>query len=80
MWSAHHQLLIVTHLPQVAAFADAHFKVAKAVDCGRTLSGVERLAKAAVERELAAMSVGDGADDKAIQAARRMVKQARAAR
>jgi DNA repair protein RecN (Recombination protein N) len=77
--SAYHQMLIVTHLPQVAAFADAHFKVVKQVAGGRTTSAVEVLDAKAVERELAAMSVGEGADAKAIQEARRMVAKARAA-
>ncbi|MCA8955581.1 MAG: DNA repair protein RecN [Planctomycetes bacterium] len=76
--AAHHQLLIVTHLPQVAAFGDAHFKVHKSTDkkAGRTISAIEKLGRAAAERELAAMSVGEDVDQKAIRAARRMVEQA----
>ncbi|MEO0480974.1 MAG: DNA repair protein RecN [Planctomycetota bacterium] len=56
--AAHHQVLIVTHLPQVAAFADAHFKVEKVVEGGRTTSSVERLEGAAIDRELEAMAGG----------------------
>lgn len=75
--SCYHQLLIVTHLPQVAAFGDAHFQVAKKLVDGRTISQVDLLDVDSVERELAAMSVGEGADAKAIQEARRMISKAR---
>ncbi|MCC6785159.1 MAG: DNA repair protein RecN [Planctomycetes bacterium] len=72
-----HQVLIVTHLPQVAAFADAHWKVDKLVKDGRTYTTVARLDAPAVERELAAMSVGEGADPSAVAEARRLVARAR---
>ena len=55
----------MTHLPQVAAFGDAHFQVSKKPEDGRTVSQVELLDADSVERELAAMSVGEGADAKA---------------
>ncbi len=38
-----HQILCVTHLPQIAAFGDAHFSVAKEVDDLRTRTLTERL-------------------------------------
>jgi DNA repair protein RecN (Recombination protein N) len=38
-----HQILCVTHLPQIAAFGDAHFSVAKEVDDLRTRTTVTRL-------------------------------------
>lgn len=74
--AAHHQVLIVTHLPQVAAFAQAHFKVEKRVAKGRTSSTVVRLDAAARDAELAAMSSWDGADKTALQEARRLVERA----
>jgi DNA repair protein RecN (Recombination protein N) len=76
--SQHHQVLIVTHLPQVAAFAHAHFKVMKTVRDGRTISGVARLAKKDAEREIAEMSVGADVDADALREARRMVRRATA--
>jgi DNA repair protein RecN (Recombination protein N) len=72
-----HQLLIVTHLPQIAAFAAAHWKVQKTSGGGRTRTTIERLDGAAVERELAAMAVGEGADAEAVAEARRLVRRAR---
>ena len=39
----HHQVLVVTHLPQVAAFADAQVRVTKEVTGGRTVAAVAEL-------------------------------------
>ena len=38
-----HQVLCVTHLPQIAAHADAHYRIAKRERDGRTVTEVERL-------------------------------------
>ena len=45
LWSLarSHQVLCVTHLPQLAAFGDAHLRVTKKVEEGRTLTHVETL-------------------------------------
>ena len=45
LWAsaARHQVLCVTHLPQIAAHADAHFRIAKRERDGRTVTEVERL-------------------------------------
>ncbi len=56
----HHQVLCVTHLPQIAAFGDHHLKVAKVVAQGRTHTTVQPLTThAARVAELAAMLGGD---------------------
>jgi DNA repair protein RecN (Recombination protein N) len=54
----HHQVLVVTHLPQVAAFADHHIVVTKVVDGERTRSEVEPVAGAARVVELSRMLSG----------------------
>jgi len=41
--AVHHQVISVTHLPQIAAIADAHFVVQKEVEKGRTFTRVQRL-------------------------------------
>jgi DNA repair protein RecN (Recombination protein N) len=81
----HHQVVIVTHLAPVAAFAQHHFLVNKSVIAGphaggeeRTRSLVRLLQPAEVERELAAMAIGDGADAAAVQQAARLMATARA--
>ena len=55
-----HQVLVVTHLPQIAAHADAHFRIAKRERDGRTLTEVARLDREGRIVELAAMLGGDG--------------------
>ena len=57
---------------QVAAFADAHFKVTKTIKGDRTISGVEHLSQKAMEHELAEMSVGADVDAEALREARRL--------
>lgn len=52
------QVLVVTHLPQVAAFADRHFTVVKSDDGSVTSSGVETLDQAGRVSELSRMLAG----------------------
>jgi DNA repair protein RecN (Recombination protein N) len=56
--AAHHQVLCITHAPQVAAFADRHLQVHKRVEDGRTYSGVTPLDDPARVDELARMLGG----------------------
>jgi DNA repair protein RecN (Recombination protein N) len=52
------QVIVVTHLPQVAAFADTHLVVEKADDGSVTRSGVVLLNEAGRVRELSRMLAG----------------------
>jgi DNA repair protein RecN (Recombination protein N) len=58
-----HQILCVTHLPQLAAYGDHHVLVSKSEVAGRTETAVRPLAAADREEEIAAMlgSVGEAA-------------------
>jgi DNA repair protein RecN (Recombination protein N) len=56
--SARHQVLCVTHLPQVAAHADSHYRVAKRVTAGRTHTEIVPLTGDARVEELARMLGG----------------------
>ncbi len=53
-----HQVLVVTHLPQVAAFADSHLQVVKSSDGSITRSGVVRLDGTGRVAELSRMLAG----------------------
>ncbi|CAN5304431.1 hypothetical protein BH24ACT10_BH24ACT10_04220 [soil metagenome] len=53
-----HQVVVVTHLPQVAAFADRHLQVVKASDGSVTRSGVVALDDAERVAELSRMLAG----------------------
>lgn len=53
-----HQVIVITHLPQIAAFADEHFRISKSEHDERVISLVERLDERARIDELAAMIDG----------------------
>lgn len=53
-----HQVLCISHLPQIAAFADSHFKISKQQLDDRTISNVERIGGEARVDEIAAMLDG----------------------
>ncbi len=50
-----HQVLCITHLPQLAAFGDQHYRVEKAVQEGRTVTSAASLGEDERRRELASM-------------------------
>ena len=72
-----HQVLCVTHLPQVAAFADTHFLVEKEERRGATRSRVSALAQAERIEEVARMLGGAEVTDKFRRAARELIERAR---
>lgn len=74
-----HQVLVVTHLPQVAAHAHAQFRVEKRNERGRTVARVTPLEGEARERELARMLSGSETDA-ALANARELLASARRGR
>jgi DNA repair protein RecN (Recombination protein N) len=56
----HRQVIVVTHLPQVAAFADRHLVVLKDADAAVTASGVRHVEATERRDELARMLAGLG--------------------
>jgi DNA repair protein RecN (Recombination protein N) len=72
-----HQVLCITHLPQVAAAAAHHFLVEKSVREGRTVSLLRPLK--AKEREAEVARMLGGADTSAVQHARTLLGKAPAA-
>ena len=78
--SQERQVVCVTHLPQVAAFADRHLRVEKRVQGGRTATGVVSLATADERRdEVARMVAGATLTPSALEHARALLAAARAA-
>ena len=71
-----HQVLCVTHLAQVAAFADAHLHVGKRVVDGRTIADATLLDADGRRTELAAMLAGEGAGTEAHAAAEALLRAA----
>jgi DNA repair protein RecN (Recombination protein N) len=74
----HAQVIAVTHLPQVAAFANDHFVVSKDDDGNITSSSVNRLADADRVDELARMLAGQDDSATAQAHARELLELARA--
>jgi len=70
------QVLVVTHLPQVAAYADRHLLVTKADDGMVTVSGVRRLDDDGRLRELARMLAGLDQSDTALAHAEELLAAA----
>jgi DNA repair protein RecN (Recombination protein N) len=67
------QILVVTHLPQVASHADVHLRVAKSERRGRTVTEVERLGEAERVEELARMLAGSRVTDTSRSHARELL-------
>jgi DNA repair protein RecN (Recombination protein N) len=71
-----HQVLVVTHLPQVAAFADAHLAVVKRQGVDETVSEVRLLDAEGQQVELARMLSGQPNSVTARQHARELIDEA----
>jgi DNA repair protein RecN (Recombination protein N) len=71
--AAENQVLVVTHLPQVAARADSHYRVEKIVEGGRAVTRSRRLDRPDREAELARMLAGDEVTESALRHARQLM-------
>lgn len=80
LWSIsdRHQVICITHLPQVAAFADAHYAIAKLFSDGRTRTVVAQLDDAQRAHEVAAMLDGTPVSEHSLRSALDMLERARA--
>ncbi len=71
----HHQLLCITHLPQVAACGNRHLAVSKKVEDGRTFTEVELLDAEKRPEELARMLGGKDSTNVTLQHAKELLEQ-----
>jgi DNA repair protein RecN (Recombination protein N) len=69
------QVLCVTHLPQIASFADHHYLIEKKESGGKTRTRVQRLDAAERTEEVARMLSGAKITDMALKNAAQMLKQ-----
>ncbi len=76
----HHQIICVTHLPQMASFADHQWVIRKQTVRGRTRTSIEALSEADRVKELALMLRGDSAAASTRREALAMLREARVAR
>src|SRR4051794_27681004 len=76
----HHQVICITHLPQMASYADRQWVIRKQVERGRTRTTITPLDDSDRVDELAAMLRGDSAAETTRKEAMAMLQEAQAAR
>jgi DNA repair protein RecN (Recombination protein N) len=70
------QVICVTHLPQIAAYADSHYNVYKNFAGSRTLSRLNAIDGESRLREIAAMLAGPNYSETSLEDAREMIERA----
>jgi DNA repair protein RecN (Recombination protein N) len=71
--ASYHQIIAITHLPQIAALGDVHFRVAKKVEGGRTKTQVDRLDDDEQAAQVATLISGTDITDAALESARELM-------
>jgi len=71
----HHQVLCITHLPQIACLADEHFLVHKSVDGNRTRATITPLPQESRVNELARMLDGDSVSEQTLAYAENLMER-----
>jgi DNA repair protein RecN (Recombination protein N) len=74
--SAANQVICVTHLPQIAGFADHHYFVEKHSERDRTVSSIQELSPEARTREIGRMLSGERITQEALRHAEQLLKMA----
>ena len=69
----YHQIVAITHLPQIASLGSVHFKVSKHVDKGRTRTEVKRLSDQEHAVQVATLISGAEVTDAAMESARELI-------
>ncbi|MBQ7148918.1 MAG: DNA repair protein RecN [Pseudobutyrivibrio sp.] len=72
-----HQVICITHLPQIASMADTHFLIEKSVENGHTISGIKKLMEDETIEELARMLGGSAITEAVLTNAREMKEMAK---
>ncbi|MFC1843782.1 DNA repair protein RecN [Thermodesulfobacteriota bacterium] len=75
----HHQVLCITHLPQIASKADEHLKVTKLLRNKRTLTEITLLDDTDRVHELARMLAGDAVTDETVAFAKGLLQKGKGA-
>ena len=73
-----HQVICITHLPQIASMADSHFLIEKTTESGSTVSNIRKLDEEESIEELARMLGGVKITDTVLQSAKEMKEMAKA--
>ena len=70
--AAGHQVICITHLPQIASMADNHYEICKSVNDGKTRTGIRKLKDSEIKNELARLIGGAELTDKVYSSASEM--------
>jgi len=70
----HHQIICITHLPQIAKFGETHFRITKQVTDGRTRTAIQPLSKKDRHREIARMLGGENITQTTLDHARELLE------
>ncbi len=73
--SQNRQLLVITHLPQIAAQGGTHYRVYKNVEEGKSHTHIEKLVQADRIREIAKMMSGEKCGESVLKAAQELIEQ-----
>jgi len=71
----HHQVICITHLPQIAKFGEHHFSISKHVIDGRTQTAIQPLSNDERHREIARMLGGEDITAAALEHARELLEK-----
>ena len=71
----HHQVICITHLPQIAKFGDQHYRISKQVSKGRTHTSIDLLGEEDRTKEIARMLGGEKITQATLEHAREMLER-----
>jgi DNA repair protein RecN (Recombination protein N) len=71
----HHQIICITHLPQIAKFGEHHFSISKHVDDGRTKTAIQPLSREDRTKEIARMLGGEKITQTTLDHARELMEK-----
>ena len=71
-----HQVICITHLPQIAAMADSHYVIEKQTDGNSTVTGIRHLDEQGIKEELARLLGTDSLSEAALSNAEELRMQA----
>jgi len=68
-----HQIIAITHLPQIAGFADTHYSVEKIEDGKRTFTQLRKLSAEERVKEIARLMSGEKVTEASLRSARELI-------
>ncbi len=73
--SVYHQVISITHLPQIASLADHHFSIEKIAQNERVISSIKKLPQSERITEIARLLSGEKITEASLKSARELISQ-----